>query len=514
MTTVGVEAISSREAEVLDALGEHLTNAEIARRLHISVRTVESHVSSLLRKLGAGDRRDLAAQAVEMILVPSPSNRGIVCLPASWTSFVGRSAELDELRAALAADRLVSLVGPGGVGKTRLAVMAARRDGPAFPGGGAFVDLLSATSGFVVQAVAAALDVVECAQCALEEVVFDRLRTGRALLILDNCEHVLAPVASFVQALLSTCPQVVILATSRERLGVAGERVVPLAPMSLSASAGAAGAGGVAGVDDGTDTRSEAEMLFRDRAARVPRVASDDAAVAEICRRLDGMPLAIELAAARSRTLGLDGVLAGLDDHLRLLSQARAPGDRHGSLRTVMEWSYQLLDRDERAAFRRLAVFSGSFDLASAASVAGGNDLAGTSDLIGRLADKSLLVHGQSDDGSRWRMLDTVHAYAREQLRASEERREIHCRHLEWAASAAGGLEAALGTDDPDRAWQPRFDVVVDDLRAALAYGAGRCGAAPLSDRAAPPAELAASPSDPSGPPAELAATTYGLAMS
>ena len=177
------------------------------------------------------------------------------------------------------------------------------------------------------------------------------------------------------------------------------------------------------------------------------------------------MPLAIELAAARSASLGLDGLLAGLDDHLRLLSRSGAHDDRHSSMRTVIEWSHQLLDDVERAMFRRLGVFAGTFDLDSAAAVAGDGDVAATSDVIGRLADKSLLVRRNHGAGSRWRMLDTVRAYAREQLDLSGEEPAASRRHLRWAADTAREIEASL---DDRGGWQSHFDVVSDDLRAAL----------------------------------------------
>jgi predicted ATPase/DNA-binding CsgD family transcriptional regulator len=455
MTTVGVEAMSAREAEVLEALRDHLTNAEIGQRLHISVRTVESHVSSLLRKLGAADRRDLAARAVELAMIRPAARRGVAGLPSAWTTFIGREAELGQLAEALAANRLVTVVGPGGIGKTRLATVAAEAVAPTFGGGGAFVDLVPVRAEFVVQAVAACLNVAEQPQQPLEKLVYERLREGRALLVLDNCEHVLSAVASFVEGLLASCPNAVVLATSRERLGVTGERVFSVPPLGLTAAA------------DGA-TGSEAELLFVDRATGVA-VDGDRSQVGEICRRLDGMPLAIELAAARSGSLGVDGLLAGLDDHLRLLSSASGPANRHRSLRAVIDWSHDLLDGDERVLFRRLGVFAGAFDLGSANAVAARGEAAMASDVVGRLADKSLLVHGRDAAGSRWRMLETVHAYAREQLEASGEREDIEQRHLQWAAATARELEVAV---DGDTSWQGRFDAVADDLRAAL--GAAR----------------------------------------
>jgi predicted ATPase/DNA-binding CsgD family transcriptional regulator len=446
--------ISDREAEVLNAVGEHLTNAQIAQKLHISVRTVESHVSALLRKLGASDRRELASMSGMPPVWPppgpelSPDLPQLVGLPATWTTFVGRAAELTDLSEALLSNRLVTLVGPGGVGKTRLAVVAASENAHGFACGGVFVDLVPVSPDFVLHAVAATLGVVERPQDPLQQVVHERLRAGPTLLVLDNCEHVLGAVVELVRSVLASCPEVVVLATSRERLGVAGERVVALSPLGVTT--------GTEGGDE-----SDAAQLFTDRAGRAD---ADPAVVAEICRRLGGMPLSIELAAARSSSLGLDGLLAGLDDHLRLLSRSSPTGDRHGSLRTVIEWSHQLLDDTERAAFRRLGVFVGAFDLSAATAIAGDGDTARASDLIGRLTDKSLLVHVRQATGSRWQMLDTVHAYAHEQLEVSGEADAVCGRHHAWATATARELEQSLDT----AGWQERFDAVAGDLRSAL----------------------------------------------
>ena len=250
MATVDLEVVSAREAEVLYALRDHLTNAEIAQRLHISVRTVESHVSSLLRKLGAVDRRQLAALADEMAARAPFGRDQIAGLPAKWTSFVGREAEIVQLSQALAGRRLVTVVGPGGVGKTRLATVVAGLSSDEFPAGGSFVDLVPVRPEFVVEAVAATLGVIGNPQDPLQRLVEKRLCPGRRLLVLDSCEHVLGAAAAFAGSILAACPQVVVLATSRERLGIIGERVVELAPLGLDPI--------------GSDA-SEAEALFVDR---------------------------------------------------------------------------------------------------------------------------------------------------------------------------------------------------------------------------------------------------------
>ncbi|MCI4066838.1 LuxR C-terminal-related transcriptional regulator [Micromonospora sp. R77] len=444
------ERPSRREAEVLALLRLRLSNAEIAERLFISVRTVESHVSSLLRKFGVADRFDLTAAELPS---DAPAPARLAGLPDPRTAFVGRERERDRVLAALRQHRLVTLLGPGGVGKTRLAVAVGTAAAPAFPHGGAFIDLVPVREDFVAQAVATVLGVTEQVQQPLLAAITDRLGRGRRLLVLDNCEHLLDPVASLVERILSACPEVTVLVTSRERLAVPGEQVVPVAPLPL-----------------GTD----AVTLFLDR-ARAAEVGfdPDPAVVVELCTRLDGMPLAIELAAARSASLGPAGLLAALDDVLRLLAGGRGPDRRHRSLRAVIGWSHDLLDDEERRLFRRLAVFSGSFDLAAAVAVGqvGPETVAvgqvgpgAVADLLGRLTDKSLLVqqHGVT---SRWRLLDTVRAFATEQFVAAGEEPLLRERHLRWAAGTAADLWRRRAEDGRDD-----FPAVADDLRAALTY--------------------------------------------
>jgi predicted ATPase/DNA-binding SARP family transcriptional activator len=376
-------------------------------------------------------------------------------VPVPPTAFVGRVTELATLRRLVAGHPLVTVTGPGGVGKTRLALATAASVGTGFPGGVAFADLASATPSLVVQTVAAALQVREEARQPLDEAIHVRLRSARTLLILDNCEHVLDDAAGFVGKVLGAGPDVVVLATSRERLSVPGEQVFTVPPLSL------AGRG-----TQGTEG-SDAAMLFLDRARAVdPEFDPAPEQVGELCARLDGLPLAIELAAARCASVGMDGLLAGLQDRLGLLSGSRGGQRRHRSLRAMLDWSHDLLDPDEQAVFRRLGLFVGPFDLSAARDVV--RDVAQEPklvDLIGRLTDKSLLSHVSGPAGSRWQMLEVVRSYANERLAASGEQPAARVRRLRWAADTARALERRLTTGEP---WPDDFDAVADDLRLAL----------------------------------------------
>ena len=456
-----VPPVSEREAEVLAALAEHLTNAEIAQRLHISVRTVESHVSSLLRKLAMPDRRALAAYGADLASAGPPVDGGLLRGgPASLTSFVGRRDELAALTTALSESRLVNLVGPGGVGKTRLVVEAAALAAPGFPAGAWFIDLVPVRSGAVATALAAALNVAERPNASLEDALVEAMRSRRALLVLDNCEHVLAPVALLIERLLLACPELRIVATSRELLGIAGERVVPVAALD----------------------EADAVRLFIERAQSLdPGFASDldgdDTALVDVCRRLDGIPLAIELASARCAVIGLDGVRAGLGDRLRLLTGARGNDNRHRSLRDVLDWSHDLLEPTEQVVLRRLSAFAGDFTAAEAVAVAGdGLDEPVVLDAIAQLTAKSLVVRRSGDGTSLYRLLETVRDYAGDHLGESGEGDAVHGRHLEWIAQASIDAEARLVGGDE---W--RFDALADDARCALEWAAGHTAQAPLA---------------------------------
>ncbi|WP_262851272.1 ATP-binding protein [Mumia quercus] len=448
MPDLPLDAVSPRERDVLSAVAEHLTNAEIARRLHLSVRTVESHVSSLLRKLGARDRRELAVlaagTAARSDALGDPS--GLVGLPRPRTSLVGRTSEVEAVARLVAESRLTTVLGPGGAGKTRVVVGAAERAWPWFASGGAYVDLVPVAPGGVDVAVAAVVGVAQRPQVSLADALAAALR-GRTLLVLDNAEHVTDDVADLVVHLVDALPDLRVLVTSRERLGVPGEVVFHLGPL----------------VED------EAAALFRERSAAAdPTVAISPDVAARLGRRLDGSPLAIELAAARVASMGLGGVEAGLDDVLRLLTTSRSADRRHRSLRAVVEWSHAGLTDAERAALHTVAVFAGAFDLDAAAAVLPGQGGAGAADLLGRLADKSLVRRVVGSDGAdRWSLLVGVRELAREHLDASDDAGATRQRYGAWARARARDLVERRPYVAVD-GWTAEVDAVMDDLRTLL----------------------------------------------
>ncbi|CAM3330963.1 ATP-binding protein [Stackebrandtia soli] len=445
--------ISAREADVLALLGEHLSNAEIGARLYISVRTVESHVSSLLRKLGAPDRRALARRASESAPVDEARATPVPVLPTALTSFVGRTRERAELTRLIRAHRQVTAVGPGGVGKTRLALTAAADVVNAYPDGVWFVDLISTTDpAMVAAAVAGALGLGEYPGRGMDESVAAAMTDRHALLVLDNCEQVRDGVAPFLEQLLATCPRVTVLATSRARLMVPFERVYPVPPLSLSG-----------------EGESDAVALFMDRATAVghpPDPALRDH-ISSFCERLDGMALAIELAAARWPTLGLDGLTAGLSDPLRMLAGGSRADDRHRSVRAALDWSHALLEPDDQALLRRVSVFAAPFTASAAAQVTG-TDPGGVNVGLAELAEQSLLVVMASPNGTEYRALETIRQYGTERLVEAGELVDARSRHLRWCLANAADLAVAR----PD--WRARFDRTADDLRAALTWAAGQ----------------------------------------
>jgi predicted ATPase/DNA-binding SARP family transcriptional activator len=389
-------------------------------------------------------------------------------LPVRLTSFIGRERELAELHVLLDSARLVTLTGVGGVGKSRVALEAAAARTAVHPDGTWLVELASVTAPELVSStVATTLGVREHSERPLAELLVEHLRTAEALLVLDNCEHLLEPVAVLVGRLLGACSRLQVLVTSRERLGIDGEAVRPVAGLALpepvADSAAAIG-------------QADAVRLFVERATSVaPSFRLSDAtaaAVAQICQRLDGLPLAIELAATRASALGAEHIASRLDDRFSLLTGGnRAALPRHQTLRAVVDWSYELLSEPERHLFERLAVFVGSFTLDAAEGVCA-PDQAGpvVSELLAHLVDKSLVTAEQGAAPSyRYRLLETLRAYGLERLGQRGETKRLRARHAAWFLALA--VKAGDGLRGPQQAaWHDRLEADHGNLRAALEW--------------------------------------------
>jgi len=389
-------------------------------------------------------------------------------LPAQRTSFVGRERELAECARLLGETRLLTLTGIGGCGKTRLAIRLAESRLASRPDGVWFVDLAPLSeAGHVYETVAAVLGVREEGGASLLDSIARQVSGKRLLLVLDNCEHLVSVAAELCDALLRAAGEIRILATSREGLAVEGERLFALRSLGMPSAEGAADPRAVEG--------SEAVRLFLDRARTVLHEFTLDrgnaGAVAEICRGLDGIPLAIELAAARLRILSVDQIRSRLDDRFRLLAGgSRTALPRHQTLRATIQWSYDLLTAEEQQLFRRLSVFAGGWTLDLCTTVLGGE--AGEFEIVdalGRLVEKSLVVV-ERDTGSepRYRLLDTVRQYGQERLVESGEAEVARGRHLAGCLALAERAYAERVVRE--EAWAPAIEAEHDNLRAALAW--------------------------------------------
>jgi predicted ATPase/DNA-binding SARP family transcriptional activator len=369
-------------------------------------------------------------------------------LPRRGTTLVGRDPAIGAVAAALRVAPLVTLVGVGGVGKTRLAIEVAGRELDRFVDGAWLAELAPvADGGSVAHVVAAALRVQQRHGTTIEQTVVEYLATRSLLLVLDNCEHVLDAAARLAQSVVAQCPGVVVLATSREPLGVDGEQVWPVPTLPLP---------------DAT-----ALFLLRARATR-PDFAPDGSAVAEICRRVDGLPLGIELAAARTRAMSAAEIAERLDDRHLLVRGPRTAQPRHQSLAAAIDWSYRLLAPPEQRLFARMSVFAGGAELASVHAVCGepGTAEADSLNLVAALVDKSMVVAVGHEGTTRYRMLETLRAYARERSAADDGIARRHAVYFVGLAEAAA--RGVQGVDE--RAWIDTAIPNADNFRAAFEH--------------------------------------------
>jgi predicted ATPase len=393
-------------------------------------------------------------------------------LPPQMTAFIGREAEMASVREALDGARVVTITGVGGVGKTRLALQAAADVLPLFPGGAWLAELAGlADPDAVGEVVVSAIRAPRLSGADELDTLTSFLGPDRVLLVLDNCEHLVDAVAQFVEALCWRCPNLSLLCTSRETVGVPGERVVSLRPLPLPAE----------GADASVQVESEAVRLFieRARAARATFAVSAEnlPAIAQICRRLDGVPLAIELAAARVRSMSPAEIAVRLGRRFQLLTGgSRGSTSRHQTLRGAIDWSYDLLQPDEVELLQRLSVCVGGFDLEAAEGIGSCAEVPKTVvlDVVDRLVDKSLVVADDLGSATRYRMLETIRDYGFEHLEASGRVYEVrlaHARHFaDWSVVCGAGLRGPQ-----ERGWLELAERDMDNLRAAVTW-ALECG--------------------------------------
>ncbi|UQO40025.1 winged helix-turn-helix domain-containing protein [Burkholderia cepacia] len=471
--------IGSRAFEILELLiranGALVSKDEIMQRVWphtvVEENNLQVHIAAL-RKALADDRNLIVTvpgrgyRLVGGRTDVAPPVRAVTSrLTAAPTALVGREQTVAEVLAALDTARVVTLVGAGGIGKTRLALEAAMRAEAHFPDGAAFVSLATvAAPQFVPDALAAAFGIAQPAGSLTLEAVLASVANRRMLLVLDNCEHLLDAAARIASALTESDAGLRVLATSREALRIQGERLCPIPPLEVPRE----------GADDAETLGASAVQLFSARVqAADPRFPLDERSVslmASVCRRLDGLPLAIELAAARAAVLGIDVLAAHLDDHFRLLTGGfRTALPRHQTLQAMYDWSYRLLGDAERLLLRWLGVFRGTFSIDAVREIVGATRLADADllDTIAGLVSKSLLSLESAHGAPRYRLLTTTRAYALQQLENNGECAAAARAHANYFHA----LFRLAPVDDGGTLGESRLDVIrreLGNLRAAL----------------------------------------------
>lgn len=391
-------------------------------------------------------------------------------LPVELTSFIGRDRELIEIRRLLASTPAVTLTGPGGIGKSRLAVRAARRLDRHFPDGTWLVELADLDEPELVgDAVARSLGAQERQGQPITETLLTHLQDRRALVILDNCEHVLDACRALVVAILSACPRMRVVCTSRERLDVPGEAVIPVSGLAFPT-------GDNEPAGDRWHEIEALRLLVERTVALAPEFvlnADNIAAAVEICRHLDGLPLAIELAAVRLASMSMEDLRDRLDDRLSLLTARTATGAERGqTLRATMDWSYELLSDEERTLWRRLSVFAGSFGLRAAEDICAGHGLERERivDLMAGLVAKSILTLGHGGSRGRYRLLETLRVYGAERLAEADEDAAMAAAHAHWYARRFSGGDRPWWSGRAQAATLVDLDVEWANVETALDF--------------------------------------------
>ena len=475
-TASAAGSLTKREQDVLELLSVGMTNREIAAQLGVAVRTVENHVERTLGKLGVSSRTRAVIEARRLGLLDAAIAAGVDSsvaapphnLPVPLTRLLGRAQELADVGSLLDAHRLVMLSGSGGVGKTRLALRVGADLLDRYPQGIWFCDFSAGSDPqFVDRAVAKVLGVQERPEHPLSEAIVRALKRKHALLVFDNCEHVVGAVAELADEILHNCQNIRILATSREPLGIIGEIVYRVRSLAFP--------DGASGLTANAAMRYEAIELFVDRARGLGNcftLTNDNASiVGDVCRCLDGIPLAIELAAARTTALSIESLAEQLAKHFHILSLGgRNAPPRHQTMRALIDWSYDHLSKAEQTLFRQLAIFAGGFNLELANAVCASENIteAKVFDLLASLIDKSL-VQTKFENATRYRLLESTREYAREKLDEAGEYDALAHAHAVAMLELAERLDA-MWECTPDAIWFAQGQPELDNWRIALEW--------------------------------------------